>query len=259
MAARGTILLADDDAIFLETTAELLRRAGYACDGVSDSAHAVTQLGLRRYDLLIADIMMPGNDDLGLVRRLPALARGLPVILLTGFPSLHTAMRSVELPVVAYLAKPFSQTELISYVQRAIDRGRAYQAMVSLKRRLDDPDTILPVDRLEQLLKTPPPWDNAHEEDEASKVRLINDLSGALDDMISLINGLGTTQPFRMCYPAQCARLDEMAHGLEVAVTVLGRTEPAPDTEEIAALHQRLKMLLDVYTESRSTNAVRSL
>ncbi|MCI0692942.1 response regulator [candidate division KSB1 bacterium] len=63
-------------------------------------------LGKNRYDLLIADIKMPGNDELEFIEEPPAIAEGLPVILVTGYPSLNTAIKSTRLHVAGYMMKP---------------------------------------------------------------------------------------------------------------------------------------------------------
>jgi DNA-binding NarL/FixJ family response regulator len=81
-------------------------------------------LGRENYDLLIADIKMPGNSDLEFISALPKIAEGMPVILVTGYPSLNSAIESVQLPVVAYLVKPFELNELLVRVKDVItDNG----------------------------------------------------------------------------------------------------------------------------------------
>ncbi|HSE52645.1 MAG TPA: response regulator, partial [Gemmatimonadales bacterium] len=99
MSSRGRILLADDEATFLNSTAELLRREGYEVETVSDGATALQRAGAERFDLLITDLEMPGNSDLELVRRIAETSGGLPVIILTGFPAVRSAVACIELPV----------------------------------------------------------------------------------------------------------------------------------------------------------------
>ena len=86
MSDQGRILIADDEKVFLESTADLLRRAGYECSCVPDAPSAIEELRKEEYDLLIADIKMPGNPDLELVRELPNIAEGMPVILVVPSP-----------------------------------------------------------------------------------------------------------------------------------------------------------------------------
>jgi DNA-binding response OmpR family regulator len=125
----GRILLADDETSFLKSTTALLRREGYECDGVDDTPGAVEKLRAAHYDLLIADIKIPGNADLDLIKQVPQLAPGMPVIMVTGYPSLETATQSIELPVVAYLVKPVASEELLRQARLAIECAQTYRTI----------------------------------------------------------------------------------------------------------------------------------
>ena len=120
MAEAGRILIADDEDSFLYSTADVLRREGYQCDCACDAVMAKTMLAMESYDLVIADIMMEGNSHLEFIKELPRIAGGVPVILVTGYPSLGSAIESIQLPVVAYLVKPFELDDLLSQVKNAI-------------------------------------------------------------------------------------------------------------------------------------------
>src|SRR4030066_2379096 len=120
MADLGRILIADDEETFRNSMADLLRRGGYQCDCAPDAIVAAELLRSNDYDLLIADIKMEGNFELEFIQDLPQIATGMPVILVTGYPSLKTAIQSVQLPVVAYLVKPFEFKELLEQVQKSI-------------------------------------------------------------------------------------------------------------------------------------------
>src|SRR5438105_4070113 len=102
----GRILLADDDELLRDGLSSQLVRTGYECV-CADTGHAALEL-LRNesFDAVIADIHMPGNSGLEMVEAVPQIVAGLPVILLTGNPTMETATRSVRLPVYAYLVKP---------------------------------------------------------------------------------------------------------------------------------------------------------
>lgn len=90
-----------------------------------DGLRALGLLATRRYELLIADLQMPGNTQFELVEQLEQIAPEVPVILVTGYPTLASAIRAVELPVVAYLVKPFDFDELLKHVRKAIQRRRS--------------------------------------------------------------------------------------------------------------------------------------
>lgn len=135
MAQKGHILLVDDEETFLHSTAELLRQAGYTCDEAIDGRAAVEKLRESDYDLVIADIKMPGNADLELVQQLADQNPGLPVILVTGYPSMETAVDSVNLNVYAYLVKPIDFDELLSHVDEAVEQRQTAQHIHRIRRR----------------------------------------------------------------------------------------------------------------------------
>ncbi len=136
MTDAGRILLADDEPTFLEATADLLRAEGFACETVNDGESALAAVAARPFDLLITDLEMPGNANLELVRRIADQSGGLPVIILTGYPSVRSAVACIELPVAAYLTKPVPFPDLLDRVRRAVTRFRSYQVMQRTEERL---------------------------------------------------------------------------------------------------------------------------
>lgn len=115
-----TILLADDDADFRLTISHILRSQGYQCFDVSCAQDARELLRQDVFDLLIADIHMPGNEDLSLLDYVKAHAPGIPVIVVTGAPSVDTAIKSVGLNVCNYLVKPFAIDNFLAEVEKAL-------------------------------------------------------------------------------------------------------------------------------------------
>lgn len=135
MSDIGRVLIADDEALFLESTADLLRRAGYECDTASDGKAAAALLAQHCYDLLLADIKMPGNSDLELAHEVAESETPLPIVFVTGYPSLHTAVEALELPVVGYLLKPLDLNDLFFQVRRGVERGRLMRQLRAEKER----------------------------------------------------------------------------------------------------------------------------
>ena len=134
MTNLGRILIADDEEIFLNSMADLLRQAGYQCDCAPDAIVAAELLRGAEYDLLIADIKMEGNFELEFIQDLPQIATGMPVILVTGYPSMKSAIQSVQLPVVAYLIKPFEFKELLEQVEKAIKNYLFFKPVHNIKK-----------------------------------------------------------------------------------------------------------------------------
>ncbi len=120
MSDIGRILVADDEDTFLKATADLLRGRGYECNCANDAKVVAEMLRATKYDLLITDINMPGNKDLELIKDLQNYAKEIPVILMTGEPSLIPTIQSAQPPIVACLIKPFDFNELLEHVKVSI-------------------------------------------------------------------------------------------------------------------------------------------
>lgn len=133
---RGRVLVADDEPSFLKATAGLLSMYGYECVCVPDGAAAIAKLANEQFDLLISDLDMPGNVNMELIRQIPKMADGMPVILATGHPTMRSAVDAVNLPVLAYLIKPLDPEELVAQVRKAVDYFRACRAIHNNRERV---------------------------------------------------------------------------------------------------------------------------
>lgn len=129
MSEPARVLLADDEEVFLRSAAELFRRAGYVCDCVSDAAAAARAMAHNRYDVFVADIYMEGNENLELVRDIKRRIPDLPVILVTGQPTVGTAIEALRLAAIDYITKPVDFSELCGRVEEAIEKRRARRSV----------------------------------------------------------------------------------------------------------------------------------
>jgi len=194
MSELGRILIADDEELFMHSTAALLRREGYECACAPDATTVAAMLREDTYDLLIADIKMPGNRNLELIRELPRIAEELSVILVTGYPSLQSAIQSIQLPVVAYLVKPLDFDNLQAEVQSAIERSRTYRATRSMQQRVQE--WYQNLEDLSQLMRTRSE-DPSTEVDAFSTIILRN-----LSSCLAELKHLGQAPALRSAEPA---------------------------------------------------------
>jgi DNA-binding NarL/FixJ family response regulator len=144
MTAAARLLLADDEDAFRNSVSVLLRREGYQCDVASNAGEAVAQLTQHPYDLLITDLRMPGNDELQLLK---AAGGSLPVIVVTAYPSVPTAIEALRFAVVDYLVKPFDFDDLLHAVRRALETRKAARLLESLRTALSDGSTVAQIAR----------------------------------------------------------------------------------------------------------------
>ena len=89
------------------------------------------------FDALLSDIYMPGNAGLELIEGVPQITAGLPVILMTGRPSVETAVKSMKFCVAGYLVKPPELKELLPLLDKAIEGGRACRRIVESRLRFE--------------------------------------------------------------------------------------------------------------------------
>jgi excisionase family DNA binding protein len=117
---RSRVLVVDDESSIRELLQKTLALAEYDVDTAPDGRAALERLRLGNYDLLIADLKMPGMDGLTLIREAKRLKTDLPVIIITGFSTESSAIEAVNLGVAGYLTKPFRVPQVLAAAARAL-------------------------------------------------------------------------------------------------------------------------------------------
>ena len=158
-----SLLLVDDEPTLREPLAEYLTGQGFAVTEAENAAKARSALEQSLPDLVLLDIMMPGEDGLSLCRHLVE-SRNLPVILLTAKGEAMDRIIGLEIGADDYVTKPFEPRELVARIRSVLRRAeRAPTAPAEdllyrfegwvldpLKRRLTDPDgTLVPISTAE--------------------------------------------------------------------------------------------------------------
>jgi two-component system phosphate regulon response regulator OmpR len=116
------ILVVDDDARLRELLNRYLNEQGYAVRVVSDAVEMNRYLARERYDLMILDLMLPGEDGLSVCRRLRGGGETLPIIMLTAKGDDVDRIVGLELGADDYLPKPFNPRELVARIQAVLRR-----------------------------------------------------------------------------------------------------------------------------------------
>jgi two-component system OmpR family response regulator len=157
------LLLVDDEASLREPLAEYLTRQGFVVRQAEDAAKARSALLEETPDLVLLDIMMPGEDGLSLCRHLSE-SKNLPVIMLTAKGEAMDRIVGLEIGADDYVAKPFEPRELVARIRSVLrrssktspsaDEDAMYEfdgwRLDPLKRKLTDPQgTVVPVSSAE--------------------------------------------------------------------------------------------------------------
>ena len=112
------ILIVEDESVIRVALRRLLERHGYALDEAGSVADAESKFRLADYDLIISDLRLPGAPGTDLI----AKAGAVPVLIMTSYASLRSAVDSMRMGAVDYIAKPFDHADMLNAVQRVIDR-----------------------------------------------------------------------------------------------------------------------------------------
>ena len=116
----ANLLVVDDDADMLRLLTMRLTAAGYRVTAVTSAEAALTELQLRRPQLVLSDVRLPGKDGLALFDDIRTLHPSLPVILLTAHGTIPDAVEATERGVFTYLTKPFDGKGLLDKIAEAL-------------------------------------------------------------------------------------------------------------------------------------------
>jgi DNA-binding NtrC family response regulator len=134
--SKGSILVVDDEAAARSALADVLRGEGYAVETAHDAFKALGRLEDFAPDLVLTDLNMPGMDGVELLRKLKEHDTELPVVLMTAFGGVETAVTAMREGASDYLTKPLNLDELTIVVERALERRKLRREASELRGQL---------------------------------------------------------------------------------------------------------------------------
>jgi response regulator of citrate/malate metabolism len=192
------------------------------------------------YDIVIADIMMQGNEKLQLTKTISEQYSKLPVILITGRPTLDTAIQSLQLSVIAYLLKPFEFSELLGFIDEGLQYSKTKQTADRLKERLNDWKEYL--DNVNELMIR-------HDMDETNPESFVNNsfynIFMAMSDIEHLFSATyAESAGSYACHALNCPRYQKLQDVISEAITVIDKTKKSFKSKELALLKKKLEQSL---------------
>jgi two-component system NtrC family response regulator len=140
--ARARLLVVDDEEPQREMLAGILGRAGFDVTTAADGAQALQRLAQESFDLLLTDQRMPNMDGLKLLEQAQRMEPRLPVVLMTAYGTVSTAVAAMKRGAADYLTKPFERDELLLVVGKAIRQRRLEDEVVSLRGVLKERSSL---------------------------------------------------------------------------------------------------------------------
>lgn len=235
-AFRGRVMVADDDELFREGLIGQLRYAGFDCIGFACAQTALEALKQVEVDFLIADIHMPGNVNLELIAPAYELVPGLPILILTGRPSVETAARSVRLPVFAYMVKPPEKAELLQAVEEGVSRYTQLRRIRSSRNRMKKLEEEL--GSLEAEYTRVDREDDSRISNEFLRLTMRN-LAFSMAELDKALEGGG-----RRSGSGSVRMSKELMDALRHSVDVLEQTKRSFKSKELGKLRQHLEVIL---------------
>jgi two-component system response regulator HydG len=134
MKTKARILIVDDDRSLADTIAEGLVDRGYDAVAVAQSRDAAAMLERESIDALVTDLRMPHVDGLGLLAISQRSDEARPVIVMTAYSAVDTAIDSIRQGAYHYLTKPFKTDELALFLEKALGERSLRRETVALRR-----------------------------------------------------------------------------------------------------------------------------
>jgi len=191
------ILVVDDEAAQMNALCDTLREHGYETTGFSAAGQALAALRETKFDLLLADLMMPEMDGIALLRAAIQADADLVGIIMTGEGTIATAVAAMKVGALDYILKPFKLSAILPVLSRALAMRQLRMENADLERRLREQAV-----RLEAANRELEAFSSSVSHDLRGPLRTINNYSGILKE------------DFAAQLPAEAVRLlDNVAAG----------------------------------------------
>jgi two-component system response regulator AtoC len=132
------VLVVDDDRRMRRTLQVLIESMGLESSGAAGGEEACEQLGKARFDLVLTDLKMPGTSGLDLLEQMRAEHPTLPVVLITAYGTIQTAIEAMRKGASDYVLKPFDNDNLKLVIGRALDLERVRSENLFLRAQVEE-------------------------------------------------------------------------------------------------------------------------
>ena len=138
MSEKSRILILDDEKNYLLVLEALLSDAGYDVTPINDPEMAVSYLEEAEVDVVITDMKMPKMSGLDVLQQIKRSSPSIPVLIMTAFGSIESAVEVMKYGAFDYITKPFANDELLLSVHNAVELSRAHQQYRILQESLEE-------------------------------------------------------------------------------------------------------------------------
>jgi DNA-binding NtrC family response regulator len=127
MKDRKNVLVIDDEPIVLDSCRRILKQEGFDVNGAFNGREGLKKIEEDRYDAVLVDWKLPEIDGMEVLRIIKKNHPEVIVVMITGYPSVESAVKAMKLGVSDYVSKPFTPDELKETIIKAIERTREFK------------------------------------------------------------------------------------------------------------------------------------
>jgi two-component system NtrC family response regulator len=135
---QGRILIVDDKANIREVLSAILMEEGYEVAASSNGNQALEEIAKVLPDIIITDIRMPGMDGIDFLKAIKEMDMDIPVVLITAYGSIESAVEAIKIGAYDYLTKPINHEKLKIIIQRALEQRKYILENKYLRRELQE-------------------------------------------------------------------------------------------------------------------------
>jgi two-component system response regulator AtoC len=127
----GSVLVLDDERNIVTVLKAILEKRNFQVDGFTDPREALDALRKGTYEAAVTDLYMPEIDGMAFLEEVKRLYPGLPVVMITAFGTVDSAVDAIKRGAFDYVTKPFEQSEIVSVLQKAVNTSRLKKLSMS--------------------------------------------------------------------------------------------------------------------------------
>jgi len=118
----GRVMVVDDEENIREVLSNFLSDLGYEVVVATDGQDALNKFNKGEYDLIVSDLLMPSIDGLELLKRIREIDKDVIFLMITGYPSIETAVEAIKKGAYDYITKPFHMEDVKLRIERAFEK-----------------------------------------------------------------------------------------------------------------------------------------
>ena len=153
---KSKILIAEDEKTQRDLLEGFLKKEGFSVEAVANGREALQKIEKDYFDVVLVDYKMPELDGLHTLREIRKLYPDLPVVMMTAYGTVETAVASMKEGALDYLTKPIDLDELLIILQKVIERSNLIQENKVLKAKLQErytyPNIVYGSPKMEEVM-----------------------------------------------------------------------------------------------------------